>query len=377
MKVAPRRTTTTALIIVLIFVLSGSISVGCRRAARAVELTTSGHTRSQHTWVDHITVPYTSNTSNTLEEREDVLFDGLRRFARIDHRAHPELIFLVLTKDKSSWGYETFQPSRTFHDFLSLMNSTQLDLHRVSLGIMTSSEEEYYVYCNATAHIPLPRVTILLKRSEQDRDGNLYTSLPRGGRHSHAIQTARRSNLAAFRNELMSRAIHDERHIIWVDSDIRYLSPRLVQTMLHHSETREDAGIITARCQAGWNTDYDANSWAGRRSKGPSSGRSGDSGDADEEEVGMTQKHVEELIHGTTDDDIVGLDSVGGTILYVRASLVHQGLTFPPYYVIGTRWGRDGWDGLETEGICYIARYLGGGGCYVLGGRHEVQHTSH
>ena len=44
--------------------------------------------------------------------------------------------------------------------------------------------------------------------------------------------------------------------------------------------------------------------------------------------------------------------------------------------VIGTGWGKDGWDGLETEGMCYVARYLKGGGCYTLGGSHFVKHTN-
>lgn len=376
MKVKSRQVGMTVLFTIVACIFFGSMWLGPSRAAKPAETATPRHSQHRKTSFELAGVSHLDNASIGFEEREDTLFDGVRRFVRTYQHARPELLFLVLTKDASSWGYEFFKPIRTFHDFLSLLNSTQLDLEHVSLGIMTSSEEEYRLYRNATAATPLPRVTILLKQSESDQDKNLYTSVPRGGRHSHAIQTARRSSLAALRNELMNRALHDERHIVWIDSDIRYLSPGLVQAMLFHAEAQEDASIITARCRMGWNPDYDANSWAGRRLRGPSSGRTADP-TVSQEDAEIPQKHVKELIWGTNDSDIIRLDSVGGTILYVRASLVHQGLVFPPYYVIGTRWGEDGWDGLETEGLCYISRYLRNGGCYVLGGTHEVQHTSH
>jgi hypothetical protein len=58
--------------------------------------------------------------------------------------------------------------------------------------------------------------------------------------------------------------------------------------------------------------------------------------------------------------EFVELVSVGGTVLFVRAEVHLKGAIFPPYAVIGTLWNRtEGWDGLETEGICYIARSIG------------------
>jgi hypothetical protein len=321
-------------------------------------------------------VVYASSATHTVEEREEILYDGVRRFVRNYHNTHPDMIFMVLTKDKSSWGQETFKPSRTFYDYLGLINSTGLDMRQLSLGIMTSSEEEYALYKNATSYTPIPRVTVLFRQSEDDHDPNWWSSTPRGGRHNHAIQTQRRMHVATLRNELMSRTLHDEEHIMWIDSDISYLSPGIVQMMKNHSQHVEDASVITARCQMGWNPDYDANSWQGARTKSPSSGRKAEEDETSHVPAQTTQKHIGELIKGTSDEDIVPLDSVGGTILYVRASLVHQGLTFPPYYTIGTGWGRDGWDGLETEGMCYVARYLRGGGCYTLGGNNSVTHTN-
>lgn len=93
-------------------------------------------------------------------------------------------------------------------------------------------------------------------------------------------------------------------------------------------------------------------------------------------EEGEKVRLVDELIEGTRDGELVRLDAVGGTILYMRAGLVWEGLNFPSYNVVGTSWGRDGGDGIETEGVCYAARGLEGGGCYVLGGKNYVRHTN-
>jgi hypothetical protein len=54
------------------------------------------------------------------------------------------------------------------------------------------------------------------------------------------------------------------------------------------------------------------------------------------------------------------LDSVGGTFLFVKAEVHRKGVLFPNGYVIGTEWGmKEGWDGIETEGLCYLARQIG------------------
>jgi hypothetical protein len=56
-------------------------------------------------------------------------------------------------------------------------------------------------------------------------------------------------------------------------------------------------------------------------------------------------------------DDLVGsdkafvpLDSVGGCTTLVRADVHREGALFTTYYAVGTTWGREGRDGLESEG---------------------------
>ena len=86
-------------------------------------------------------------------------------------------------------------------------------------------------------------------------------------------------------------------------------------------------------------------------------------------------RFLEDMTARTSDDEIMRLDSVDGTILYMRADLVRQGLIFPTFYLIGTNWNiSEGWDGIETEGVCYIARTLGYD-CFGLCGGWFVQHS--
>ncbi|RQM21579.1 hypothetical protein B5M09_010729 [Aphanomyces astaci] len=59
------------------------------------------------------------------------------------------------------------------------------------------------------------------------------------------------------------------------------------------------------------------------------------------------------------------LDSVGGTMLYVKADIHRQGVVFTTHHVIGSDWTFEGYDGIETEGLCYVAGLLGYK-CYAM-----------
>lgn len=58
-------------------------------------------------------------------------------------------------------------------------------------------------------------------------------------------------------------------------------------------------------------------------------------------------------------DTFVPLDSVGGTMLYVNVDVHRQGVLFPVHHLIGSEWSSEGYDGIETEGLCYVAHFLG------------------
>ena len=81
---------------------------------------------------------------------------------------------------------------------------------------------------------------------------------------------------------------------------------------------------------------------------------------------------LDQAIAGTSDDEVVRLDSVGGTVLMLRADLVRMGLNFATGYFVGMTFEHgEGYDGIETEGVCLLSRSLsrdGGSMCYSLGG---------
>lgn len=95
---------------------------------------------------------------------------------------------------------------------------------------------------------------------------------------------------------------------------------------------------------------YDLNAWVGHRKVRPPLATGFVPGP-------LSVRNMQDLYAET--EDVVQLDSVGGTMLYVRADVHCQGVIFPSHYVIGSEWGAEGYDGIETEGICYSAHFLG------------------
>ena len=335
-------------------------------------------------------------------EDEAVLRDGTRHFVRELGRhsrsssgsgsggSDPQILILVLNKDEESWSRDYRSTDRSIYDFLDMLISTGLDLTTVSLGLMTSSPEEYLEVKKATATLPFARASVYYYPPDE-----AGPSFPYEQRHDPAVQRARRGAIAALRNYLMLRALRDEEHIVWIDADVVELSEGIVQTMIAHSETRDDVGLITAACHHNDMLNYDKNAWAvDRNVSSPSSSATSpasppsptspasilDAVAHDDQEAAVrtleeTRFFVDVLGNGTSSDELLPLDSVGGTILYIRAGLIRRGVTFPTFNVVGTSWTGDGWIGVETEGICYVASSLAGGGCFLLGGDHHVRHA--
>ncbi len=310
-----------------------------------------------------LSLPQQSQSDESLV----TLRDGTLRYQRVTTNADPSLLILVLNKDSKSWSSDFRSTSRSFNDFLDLLASTGLDFSTVSLGVWTASAEQFRTMQMAVDRLPFAKAVIY--HQEDTSQGAVYEN-----RHNPQVQLSRRSGLAKLRNRLMLSALQDETHVLWLDADVVELSPGIVPTMLEQSASTANAGIITAMCHQNEMNNYDKNAW---RLDLPE--LLGPVPDAEREaavaKLVATRVFVPELVQGTNNSAIVPLDSVGGTVLLIRANLVRQGLTFPHYNIIGTTWGHTGWIGVETEGLCYAARELEGGGCYVLGGSHHARHT--
>lgn len=312
-----------------------------------------------------------------MEESQSTVFvsEPTDEFGAIEYSltrrgASADLLWLTITYDQTSWGHTPDGDPRSIENLLEIVQS-QHNVTKTSLGILTSSLDEFNYYKHVTTALPFARITIIMHPGF--RDGHSQEE-DRKIRHADRFQQARRAELAKLRNYLMLKALRDETHIIWLDSDVFHLDDGIVSRMLRHVRAWDNVGILTARCAKGLKYDYDLNAWRGTR-RGPRGWDLDEQEiDAGEEEL-QGQYQVRDLIEGTSDDDLVPLDTVGATLLYMRSSLLWRGLTFPHQYVVGTRWMKDGWDGIESEGLCYRARGLKGGNCMLLGGPWHVEHT--
>ncbi|PSR83750.1 hypothetical protein BD289DRAFT_277005 [Coniella lustricola] len=280
------------------------------------------------------------------------------------------------------------------------------------------------------------RVTLILHTVDTRPDDKSQYDSVRALRHGMP-QHDRRAHIAKLRNYLQTTALHQETHLLWLDADVyKFSSPTMVETMMKRTTTSptRDVGILTARCAIGehdlaeaWLSEhpdfilpaapqpgddeesvktklemrgapggryeilahktnaqesYDLNAWIGRRY----TPNNIEQEMLWEDKASWEPSHalgrtlmVHDAIRGTADDDLVRLDAVGGTLLMIRADLVRMGLIFTPGYFVGMTWEHgEGYDGIETEGICVMSRSFsrdGKSSCYAMGGDWAVYHT--
>jgi hypothetical protein len=266
------------------------------------------------------------------------------QFSGIENSESPEkMLFLALVQDKHSFG-----PGRKFTDFLQVINSQKPKITR-NLALLVSSKSEYiqirnYFSSSSPEKLDFGSVTIVF----YEGDG-----LGRYERKFFELQKERRRHIAILRNFLTQIALQDEQHLFWIDSDITHVPPGLADRFLQSGKD-----IVVPSCYLeGESFDYDLNTWKGQR-------------------LHPSEKELQEIRQGKLfvprpngakflfqmkdEGEFVEIDSVGGTVLYMKAEIFRVGVVFPPYYAVGTDWDvPEGWDGIETEGICYIAKTMG------------------
>lgn len=169
---------------------------------------------------------------------------------------------------------------------------------------------------------------------------NLYPPKYRTERWQTFIQRERRSRLAMIRNELINSALDDQEWVLWIDSDVDAYPPDLIQQLL--SAGRD---IVTANCLDQYNKPFDLNAFRYKQESKELENNYECDGLIQPPE-GMTRHYINEF----KEYPIIEVDSVGGTVLFVRADLHRQGINFPPYPVEGL---------IETEAFSKIARKMG------------------
>jgi hypothetical protein len=204
---------------------------------------------------------------------------------------------------------------------------------------------------------------------------NFNFSLPRAVRHGIDAQKGRRAVLSKSRNHLVSSALRDEDWVLWVDSDLAWYPPSVLDTLIRAAlrgrPDGKDRGkpleILVPNCvmQAGVRgRSYDLNSWRGSSSPGNNAtvaavvkyhdavhAKSKDSEHPSRlwlEGYGPTGNlYLSKL---RSEGEVVRLDAVGGAMLLVHAELHRHGLVFPPM----PHRHR-----IETEGLSMLALDMG------------------
>lgn len=274
---------------------------------------------------------------------------------------------------------ESYGSGRKFDDFLTTIQSFEYEPSAITLGFyfgdraefdaVDSYFREYYelIKKGKIGGSTINKVTIMVAPFlEKD-----YQSIDRSQRHSDHVQRLRRRNIARTRNFALLHSLVEERYTLFMDADVVTIH----NTDMIHRFIASEKDIIVPRIIRGGNNDYDRNSWVGERTVpneeqfAKMDNNEWENWDYVPRDVPGKMVHFKDLVELQKDapaeddsrkpDYIVELDSVGGAILFAKSMIYKQGVLFPPNYIIGTTWKRlEGYDGIETEGLCYIAKSL-------------------
>jgi hypothetical protein len=237
----------------------------------------------------------------------------------------PSPAVLILTPVKTAASY--------LESYFAGLESLSYPHQRLSLGILEGdSQDDTFAQLERLIHVRCPEFGSkrLFKKS-------FGATIPPGvSRHEGVYQAARRAVLARSRNHLLFAALRDHEWVLWLDVDVIEYPADVLQRLI-----ALDLDIVHPHCvlEYGGKT-FDRNAWR-------------DNG----------RLHMEDL----RGRGRVRLDSVGGTMLLVRADRHRDGLVFPPFFYGGrSRWVRsphplrgDQVGEIETEGLGAMAKDMG------------------
>jgi len=168
-----------------------------------------------------------------------------------------------------------------------------------------------------------------------------------GPRWAPPAQLARRAAIARARNRLLSAALGEAEWALWLDADVMdYPADLLLQLLAAGKD------IIVPHCVGPDGHTFDLNTFL----FAPDAGGQDDPQHLLDGLYQPPRGHRRLYLEDVADQDLVRVDSVGGTALLVRADLHRAGLNFPTYSHGGY---------IETEGLAMMARDMGHA-CWAL-----------
>jgi peptide chain release factor subunit 1 len=240
-------------------------------------------------------------------------------------RMDPTATVLILTPMKSAASH--------LDSYFAGLERLDYPHHLLSLGILEGdSDDDTYSQLQrrlAGGFAGFAGITL----AKKDFGFRIPPGVPRW---TAGLQPARRAVLARARNHLLFRALADQDWVLWLDADIVAYPPGIIQRLLAANRDIVQPNCVTAP----GGESFDRNAWS-------------DGG----------ARHLSDR----RGEGLVRLQSVGGTMLLVRADLHRDGLIFPPFFYGGrSPWVRDphplraGLVGeIETEGLAIMAKDMG------------------
>jgi hypothetical protein len=230
---------------------------------------------------------------------------------------------LILTPVKSA--------AKHLDTYFAALDRLTYPRHLLSLGILEGdSTDDTYAAIEARLRSQDFRRKTLTKK---DFGFQIPPGIPR---YTPVFQPPRRAVLARARNHLLFCALRDEDWVLWLDVDVVDYPADIIDRLI-----ALDRHVVHPNCvtEPGGRS-FDLNAWS-------------DGG----------RQHMSDL----RGKGLVRLDSVGGTMLLVRAECHRDGLVFPPFfYGARSRWVRDphplrgsAVGEIETEGLAIMAKDMG------------------
>jgi Skp family chaperone for outer membrane proteins len=276
----------------------------------------------------------------------------------------------------------SFGNSRNYENFLDLLQGIgTVKQSKSSISLLIGDAEVFKLIDNAirTLFGDIAKKTDGSKLTEYFSKVTLIHApflerkfqVARGDRQRAHVQKQRRRVLAQMRNFLVNHGIANERFSLFIDSDMIEIPKEFLKIAIE-SEVDIATLRVDMKNTAGEvvHPDYDLNSWAGDRLKPTAEEEEKLNNEADflfYPRPGENSVHFLDL---SQNPEKYGLDnspsakyelkSVGGALLFAKSNVYKQGIQFSTYYIVGTNWDRlEGWDGIETEGLCYHAETIG------------------
>eukprot|EP00475_Leptophrys_vorax_P023030 TRINITY_DN3138_c0_g1_i1.p1 TRINITY_DN3138_c0_g1~~TRINITY_DN3138_c0_g1_i1.p1 ORF type:complete len:420 (+),score=92.60 TRINITY_DN3138_c0_g1_i1:689-1948(+) len=257
-------------------------------------------------------------------------------------------------------------PNRNFDRFLKVITSLNYPKSKIAISLITCSENDYAdlksIFLTNFSKFGFISVHLFLVTEE------LSKTIPKRPDWPEEIyERERRRRLAKLRNYLILTGLKDEIAVLWINSEVLQMPSNLLPTFM-------DSGldIITTRvhkCINGLCDEVKDHTWIGPRREptsqeldqmyrgGVFAGGPSRLISADGRSRGPT-KYLDDFIDEGR--KFIEVDSVGADVLFVRADVHRDGVIFPPVMTVGTIWEVEGYDGIESDGICLFAKRL----CY-------------